>query len=151
MKKKPLNETKFFTTLSGEIEEGYRVLPGVKVTFSEGSTFAGVAISSGTTFRNNGPVIKQFSLGASGQLQLTSIASEDGGLTGRLSPLIISSSDNAEEFDNELLTPLPITKPIERSQPITPSPHSAIDLPPSPYSPQSVDGSKPSYMPAPLY
>jgi hypothetical protein len=99
MKKKPLKESEFFIMLSGEIEEGYRVLPGVKVTFGEGATFGGVAISSGTTFRNNGPVIKQFSLGASGQLLLTSITSHDGGLTG-LSPLVISSSD-AEEFDNE--------------------------------------------------
>ncbi len=104
--------------LSGEIEEGYRVLPGVKVTFNEGSTFEGVAISSGTTCCNNGPLIKQFSLGTSGQLQLTSITSEDGGLTG-LSPHIISSSDNAEEFDNELLTTLPIAKPLQRPQPIT--------------------------------
>jgi hypothetical protein len=142
MKKNPLNETEFSIMLNGEIEEGYRVLPGVKITFGEGSIFEGVAISSGTTFRNNEHVIKQFSLDASGQLQLASITYEDGGLQW-LSPLIISSSDNAQEFDSELLA-LPMAKPLQRSQPITPSPHSAIDLPTSPYSPQSVDGSEPS-------
>ena len=66
MKKNPLNETEFSLMLNGEIEEGYRVLPGVKITFGEGSIFEGVAISSGTTFRNNEHVIKQFSLDASG-------------------------------------------------------------------------------------
>ena len=78
MKSKPLNKTGDFIILSGKIDKSYTVLPGVKITFGEGSTFEGIEIASGTTFCNNEYLVKHFTLNSLGQIELTQTSGSSG-------------------------------------------------------------------------
>ena len=54
MKIKPLREDGKSIMLSGKIDRGYIVQPGVKITLNKGSTFEGIVIDSSKTFWNQG-------------------------------------------------------------------------------------------------
>ncbi len=131
MKSKPLNKAGNFIRLSGEIGKNYTVPPGVKITFSEGSTFEGTVLNSGITFCNNTNVVKQFVLNPSGQIQLALVSTElieldnhlspyssfshghqgvDEGRPEKLSVLIVPSSDQQSEFGDDGISELGLSR-----------------------------------------
>ncbi len=56
--------------LSGKIDRGYIVQPGVKITLNKGSTFEGIVIDSSKTFWNQGQYVsQQFKLNSSGKIE----------------------------------------------------------------------------------
>lgn len=116
MKIKPLTKDGKSIMLSGKIDKGYIVLPGVKITFAKGSTCEGVDISKGKVLWNfNQYVSQQFILNSSGQIQLIPVPIEAWGEEERSKSL--STSDNSYEPDNDSLTPEPL--PTLADQPNT--------------------------------
>ena len=70
MKIKPLREDGKSIMLSGKIDRGYIVQPGVKITLNKGSTFEGIVIDSSKTFWNQGQYVsQQFKLNSSGKIE----------------------------------------------------------------------------------
>ncbi len=82
MKIKPLREDGKSIMLSGKIDRGYIVQPGVKITLNKGSTFEGIVIDSSKTFWNQGQYVsQQFKLNSSGKIELIPIPLDDGSRT----------------------------------------------------------------------
>lgn len=131
MKNKSLNKTGDFIMLSGQIDKNYIIRPGTKVIFGAGSTFEGLEIASGTVFRNNEHIAKQFSLNQLGQLQLTSLqGSSDHDHEAReihsqnakksLALIIPSSSHSFASGENSSLE-LGLPEELSRQRPLAPT------------------------------
>ena len=102
MKIKPLSEDGKSIMLSGKIDKGYIVPPGVKITINKGSTFEGLVIDSNRIFWNQGQYVsQQFKLNPSGHIQLIPIPMDDGSLTPTPCPFEYSYKGKKEAWGEE--------------------------------------------------
>jgi len=125
MKIKPLSEDGKSIMLSGKIDKGYIVPPGVKITIYKGSTFEGSVIDSSRTFWNQGQYVsQQFKLNSSRQIELIPIPMEDGSRTPTPCPFEYSYKEKKEAWgeDGKVKIPSAHTPDYSDDDSLTPDP-----------------------------
>jgi hypothetical protein len=129
MKIQPLSEDGKSIMLSGKIDGGYTVLPGVKITINKGSTFEGLVIDSSKTFWNQGQYVsQQFKLNSSGQIQLIPIPMDDGSRTPTPCPFEYSYKGKKEAWGEDGKVKIPSANSPDYSDydSLTPDPNYPI-------------------------